>query len=326
MPVQLIKEPLSQPEPVMQTFPVQDYSPLPSLLPYGWLPTGGAVSFAPFSVAASAVVLGQDDSGLHNYSLVLGLDTNLSGTPLGLYSNLRYAYGEGGLLETQQPLSFGVRAGLWPHNPHLESTEEVALGVMGDVSARLPLDRWVGYTFVRAGALRLPSRGDLQFDSYVTASLSKLRNDDWGYRTRGVRFGVSGIWSATLEEPSLGAWLDAAYFAPFSQGTLELSGRSGYRPARPIPTDLESDLSTFFTVGYRRSLPLELRYGDGLYAAERVSLEPRVRAWLDSKLHIGADFTVSFDTVINYGAPTSLSATFGYAEGFWYRLGLRLPL
>ena len=324
---ELVREPLPATDvEVARPFPVRDYSPFPSLLPYGWLPTGSEVTFSPFDVAASALVLGQDDSGVHNYSVALGFDTRLSGTPLGLFSNLRYAYGEGGLLEAQQPLSFGVRAGLWPHDPHLKRAEEVAFGLMGDVAARLPLDQWTLYAFLRAGALRLPSRGDLQFDGYTSASLSKLRSDNWDYRIRGFRGGVSGVWSATPERPSLGAWLDAAYYAPLSAGTLELSGRSGYRPAKLIPAPTDTDLNTTFTVGYRRSLPLTLRYGDGLYAAERISLEPKVRTWLDSKLHVGADFTLSLDTVVNYGAPTSFSATLGYADGFWYRVGLRLPL
>ena len=327
LPMKLSREPLPDVDVgETVTFPVRDYSPVPSLLPYGWLPTGGVVSLAPLHVAASAAVLGQDDSGVHNYRLALGFDSALAGTPLGLYTNLRYAYGEGGLLEAQQPLSFGVRGGLWPHNPHLEPTEEVALGVMGDVSARLPYDRWVSYTYARIGALRLPSRGDVQFDGYATTTLSKLRTDNWGYRTLGVRVGASGVWSAAETGPSLGAWVDAAYYAPFQGGTFELSGRSGYRPAQLIPTSPDIDLSALLTVGYRRTLPLTLRYGDGLYAAERVSLEPKVRIWLDSKLHVGADFTLSFDMVLNYGAPTSISGTLGYADGFWYSVGLRLPL
>ncbi len=325
--VPLTREPLPEKrlEPI-QTFPVHDYSPLPSLLPYGWLPTSGGVSVSPLNVAASAAVLGQDDSGAHNYALTLGLNSSLAGTPLGLYSNLRYAYGEGGLLEAQQPLSFGVQAGLWPHSPHLGRTEEVVMGVRGDVSARLPLDQWVGYVGVRAGGVRLPSRGDVQFDGRIDASLSQQRTDRWGYRTRGPRFGASGVWSATPTDPSLGAWLDATYFTSLWDGTLELWGRSGYRPAKVIPTQAATDFGATFTVGYRRSLPLRLRYGDGLYAAERLTLEPRLRTWVDSGFHVGADLTLSLDTVVNYGAPTSLSGTFGYADGFWYRLGLSLPL
>ena len=326
IPIELTRESLLEVEKTAQIYPIRNYAPLPSLAPYGWLPTGGELSFSPFGLAASAAVLGQDDSGAHSYALSLGFDSALAGAPLGLFTNLRYAYGAGGLLEAQQPLSFGVRAGLWPHNPHLGSTKEVALGVMGDVSARLPLDQWTLLLGSRAGTLRLPSRGDLQFDGRVDAALSKLRSDPWGYRVRGLRLGASGVWSATPEGPSLGVWADAVYFTPFWDGTLELSGRSGYRPGKVIPVESDTDLSTLFTVGYRRTLPLALRYGDGLYAAERVSLEPRLRTWLDSSLHLGADLTISLDTVINYGAPTSIGATLGYADGFWYRLGLRLPL
>ena len=109
-------------------------------------------------------------------------------------------------------------------------------------------------------------------------------------------------------------------------GRLEFGVRAGYRPAWPVPLTARSELAGLFSVGLARSFPVELRYGDGLYALERVTLEPRLRTWLDSALHVGGDLTASFDVVLSYGAPVSLSGTLGYAGGVWYRLGVRLPL
>ena len=74
-------------------------------------------------------------------------------------------------------------------------------------------------------------------------------------------------------------------------------------------------LTALGTAGYRVSLPVGWRYGDGLYALERVTVEPRVRGWLGTSSSVGADLTLSLDTVLNYSAPLSLSATFGYADG-----------
>lgn len=109
-------------------------------------------------------------------------------------------------------------------------------------------------------------------------------------------------------------------------GTLELSLRAGYHLAPPMPVVFASTWAGVGTVGYRYSLPVAWRYGDGLHAIERITFEPRVRGWLDSHFHIGWDVSVSLDTVLFYGATGSVVGTLGYAGGFWYRFGVRLPL
>lgn len=310
-------------------YPVRPYSPLPSLSPYGWLPTGGYVSFSPFDLGLSVAVLGQDDSGLHSYALNLGYDSALTGLLSGAYANLRYSYNADGLLGSfgsQGPVGFAVQLGLWPHTPHLHPVTETALGVQSSVTVRLPLDQWAARLSLQGGVLRLESYGALQFDGRVGAALSNQRADLWGYRERGWRFGLTGVWSATEAGASPGVWVDVHYVQPLDVGVLELSTRFGYRQAPPLPVALDTYFATTLTAGYRYSLPLEWRYGDGLYAIERLTLEPRVRGWLDSEFGIGGDLTVSLDTVLGYSAPVSFSGTLGYAEGVWYRFGLGLPL
>ena len=308
-------------------FTVRPYSPLPSLRPYGWVPTGGGVSLFPFGVAAEASVVAQDDSTDHNARLTLGFGSGRAALA-GLYGFARYDYGGGlSLRATPRPLRFSVQAGVWPFTPHLTQKRETAAGFQAGLTARLPQDRALLSAGLEAGLVQLLGYPGFRFDARAEAAWSTRRADLWGYPTEGWRGGVTGVWSATGAAPSLGAWADGAYVRPVEGvGRLEFGMRAGYRPAWPIPLTARTDPAGLFSVGLTRSVPTQLRYGDGLYALERVTLEPRFRTWLDSALHVGGDLTTSLDLVLGYGAPVSFSGTFGYAGGFWYRLGLRLPL
>lgn len=82
--------------------------------------------------------------------------------------------------------------------------------------------------------------------------------------------------------------------------------RAGYRPDWSIPLTVDSDFAALATFGLTRSLPIQWRFGDGLYALERVMLEPRMRIWAANALYLGGDLTVSLDTVLNYVAPIRL--------------------
>ena len=310
-------------------FSVRPYRPLASLTPYGWLPSGVGASLAPVGVSAEASFVGQDDSTDHNVRGTLGFDSRRAGLA-GVYAYARYDYGGGGLnlRATPRPLRYGVQAGAWPIEPHLTGRRETALGAKANVSARLPLDRVLAGLGLEAGLVHLVGdAAGLRFEGRADASLSAQRADPWGYRTEGWRVNGAGLWSATRAGPSLGAWLEGNYLLPVeSVGRLEFGVRAGYRPAWPFPLQADSDLAVLATVGGARSFPVGWRFGDGLYALERVTLEPRLRGWVDSALHVGGDLTVSLDTVLSYNAPVSFSGTLGYAGGFWTRLGLRLPL
>lgn len=311
------------------TYPVRAYDPRPSLAPYGWLPTRLAVTPSPLRVAAEVTIFGQDDSGLHSYALVLGLDPALFG-PLGsTYGYLRYDYGANTILNAfgrQHPLSVGLQAGVWPHRPHLAPSTEAAFGVKAAVTATLPQDLWASRFDVELGPVYLASIGGWRLDGRAAAALSNQRADLWGYRTRGLRLGMTAVHSPTPSGPSLGLWGEAGYVQPLEVGVLELALTAGYRPALPIPLPSENPPVALASLGYRVSLPTAWRYADGLYAVERLTLAPRLRSWLSGSLYFGADLTVTADAVVNYSAPLSVGVAAGYTEGFWVALVSRLPL
>jgi hypothetical protein len=212
--------------------------------------------------------------------------------------------------------------------PHRSERPETVAGVRVGLAARLPQDTALLNLGFEVGLVQvLLADAGLAFDARAEGALSTQRADAWGYRTQGWRAALTGVWSATGGAPSLGAWADVRSVEPIERlGRLEFGVVAGYRPAWPIPLDTRSDLSLLASAGVSRSVPLELRYGDGLYAAERVTLEPRLRVWFDGALHVGGDVGVSLDTVLGYGAPLSFQGTLGYADSFWFRVGVRSPL
>lgn len=310
-------------------FAVQTYSPLPSLVPYLVLP---GVAFDATGVAASVSLLGQDDSGEHSYTLKVGYDARLSGHLSGVELSLNYDFRANTLLNSFQrrfPLGFGLQAGIWPHDPHRATRTETALGAEFSVTATLPLDRWVSLARLQFGALHLQSFDAVQFDGRADGVISRQFRDRFGYRTRGPRFGVRAVWSATPTGPVTGVWFDTSYYRSLADvslpGYTELALQFGLRPAPPIPLSLE-DGAGVATLGYRYSWSTQLRYRDGLYALERLTFEPRTRMWFDGSWGVGADLGVFADAVLAYGAPVSIGGTVGYAQDWWYRLGARLPL
>lgn len=329
----LMFEPLPE-VPADATYPEEHYQPWSSLLPYGWLPTSFAFTINPFDIATSAVILGQDDSAQHSYSLNVGVNTTLAGDLDGAFVNVRYALGANTILTAfaaQNPVTLGLRVGVWPHFPHLGTFQETATGALFDASTTVPLRlggrAFAGQVATRAGILRLLSYGGWQFDGRIIGVLSNQRADLWGYGVRGWQFGAVGVWSATETGRSLGAWANVRYYRGLPvPGRLELTARAGYRAPEPIAVDFATDVSLAASVGYRYSVAVPWRYGDGLYSLERLSVEPRVRTWLDDAPGFGADITVNADALINYAAPVSFGVSVGYAEGWWYRFGLRLPL
>lgn len=323
-----VKASAAPPAPVPAAFTVRPYHPLPSLRPYGWLPTGGGVSLFPLGAALELSLVAQDDSADHSGRATLGFDSSRAALA-GFYGFARYDFGSGlPLRATPQPLRFSLQAGAWPLVPHLSEARDTAVGVQAGLTARLPHDTSLVTFGLEAGLVQLLGRPSTWLlDARAEGALSTRRIDPWGYHVEGWRGGITGLWSATGAAPSLGAWLDGAYVLPLEGvGRLEFGVRAGYRPAWPVPLTPGSDLAALLSVGLARSFPAELRYGDGLYALERVTLEPRLRSWLGDALHLGGDLTVSLDTVLGYGAPVSVSGTLGYADSFWYRVGVRLPL
>jgi hypothetical protein len=315
------------------TFAVRQYSPWQSLWPYGWLPTKLDASLSPFYFSLGASLYGLDDTLTHGYSLNASYNSYLRGHLAGLELYGIYEHNANTVytqLLPPYPVSLSVRFGVWEHSPHLFATTETALGFLSTYRVTYPLDRWIFRGSLQGGLLHLQSYQKPQPDFSFGISLSQQNSDDWGYRTRGPRFALSAVASATPKATSYGVWLDTSYFQSLRlfdvSGTLELALRGGYRPARIVPVSLQ-DWAVIGTAGYRVSLPLQWRLGDGRYSVERLTLEPRLRSYFDGSFGVGADLTLSADTLLGYGAPTTFGVTFGYAQNrFYSSLGLRLPL
>ena len=337
-------EPVSTVPVASLAIPVQRYNPVPSLAPYAVLPNNialGVRRWQPlrFDAGLGLSFLGQDRSNLHSYRFSVAYDNRLTGHADGFYASLRYRYAANTILtafDRPHAYSLTVDAGSWPHEPHRGSRQETALGLRLVQELRWPQDRRLAYVRLETSLIDLQSRRDgWQFDGRLDALLTSQPADIWGYRLSGWRFGLSSLWSATPEQPSVGVWGDVSYIQPLSLvgqgGVLELSSRVGYRPGALVPLLAIPDYSANLNLGYRFSVATPLRYGDGLYALERISISPRLRAWLaadgeQSQVFLGSDLTLALDGILNYGAPASISASIGYSNHFWTRIGLRLPL
>ncbi|MCA9840037.1 MAG: PD40 domain-containing protein [Trueperaceae bacterium] len=326
-------EPAELYEENQETFPSKGYLPFASLAPYGWYPSYATYDLTALNLGLGISVSGQDDSARHSYSLNLGYDTALSGPLAGLIGNLEYGFQDNVDAVRLKTFPFGiqVKTGLFRHVPHLLGRPENALGIETQLRLTQPLDKWSVYGLGRLGLVYLNSFGDWQLEGLGNAILSQRSEDTWGYVSEGMRFGLTGIWSATATGPSAGLWGDGSYYMPLRSMGLELDGtfealtRFGYRQAPPVPLAL-GDWALSSSLGYRYSYPLEWRYDDGLLAVERLTFEPRLRGWYDGAFGLGADLTLSADTVLSYNAPISFSASIGYSQLFWYRFGLDIHL
>ncbi len=325
-----------------QQFPVRPYNPLPSLVPYAVVPSHldfdmDELNLSSIDFTVGATLLAEDITERHRYNVNAGYSNFHRGHLNGGFGYARYAY-------TFQPSVLGafrgprlsLQLGLWPHNVHRRTYidrngnvfKETALGAKGTFEFFVPLDRWVGYSRLSAGLLHLESLDEFRFDGRASFLISQQRRDRWGHGTRGLRFITHGIWSAAPDRPSYGAWGIVSYYqslAPIKlPGTLELYAQGGYRPSQPIPITIDSEYNGLASLGYRYTQPIKWRYGDGLYALERINFTPRLRSWVDDDFNVGADLSIGLDTVINYMGAVSFSGTFGYAEDFWYRFGVGL--
>ena len=304
--------------------PTRTYRPFASLAPFAWLATDGAIELSPGRAALEVMALGQDDSGEHSYALTIGHDTALAGHLGGSHIALRYALSEAGLAGTIRPpgsVSAALRVGVWPHVPHLGRGSETAAGIEVDTTATLLRDP-VFRVRLRVGLVHLQSAAAWQPDLRAEVRFGRQFGDTFGYRTRGPGLALTAVRSATSDGPSVGVWADGSWYLPQpfgAPGTGEIALRAGFRQAPPVPL-LLAEFAAVATLGYRQSVPLQWRYGDGRYALEQLTLELRVRLWVDGDVGVGADLSVYADTVLSYGAPVSFGVRGGYAEGWWWGL------
>lgn len=325
--------PEAAPDPA--AYPVRPYRPGSSLRPYGWLPAELDVALAPPRLAVALQALGEDAAGRWTWALTAGWDGRLSAGHLaGAHAALDLARDEGGILALAgppRPLTAGLRVGAWPHAPHLAAREETALGAEGRLGARLDLDGAALLGGLRVGLVHLRSDGALHLEGRLDAAWTAQRADRFGHR-RGPRVALVALTTAVPGGASAGAWLDASWLGTVP-GLGAVAGlplvaeaglRAGWRPLPPVPLAL-ADGAAVATLGGRLSLPVGWVYGDGRYALEQLTLEPRLRAWYDGALGVGADLAVWADATALYAGSLSLGLQGGWAQGPWLGVGARLP-
>lgn len=334
----------------LQRYPQTGYNPLPSLAPYALAPTN--LSIDPnnwLDFAAEASLYGQDVSTNHSYRLSVGYAHQRKGYLAGLYGYLLYGYqGNVGLsvANEEAPLQFKLLAGLYPYAVHYQATQENVLGAGITLSYSHPLDiqqqRWRLKSQVDVQVLRYaqPQAWDVGWDWGLRSSLalSNERKDTWGYASKGMYLRLDYVDTATSpnnsqNKRSKGLWLSGRANYALSTwglaGTAFIEAQTGYRPLVGLPTTHKGNFLSQLNLGYRYSVPLAWRYGDGLYALERFTFAPQLYGWLgDGSAGAGAALLLAADTTMVYAAPISLQATVGYTldMGVWTRFGLAVPL
>jgi hypothetical protein len=224
------------------------------------------------------------------------------------------------------PLEVAVQGGTWLHVPHLTGLRTTAFGIKGQLRSALRDPAFPFSTSIEVALIQLTALSPAYvFDGRTEVALTQLESDRWGYTTAGWRGALMGLWSATATTPSLALWADGTH-------TISLDGawrlttalRAGYHPAWLVPLTVTSELAALGTLGVGRSLPMRLVVLSDLLTLERISVEPRLHSWMDQDVHVGADITLSADTLVTTTRLVTVSSTFGYTDTLWVRFGLRL--
>ncbi len=315
-------------------YPVEPYRPWSSLAPYGWVPVGGRLSLDPLGAGLSVRVPAEDLSGRVGWSLTAGYDTALRGPLAGAYAILTAGWRLPGLvpdLGPPAPFGVGVSVGLWPHEVHLEPTTGTAFGVRAEALLRAPLLGARGALDVRLGLVRPVGSPTWRAEATLDGTLDGRRADAFGAITAGERWALRGRWTPMATGVSAGLWGEGEAWGPAAPwpGAWRVALRAGYRPAPPVPLSLP-DLAAVATIGGRVEVPIRWRWQDGLYALERLDVEPSLHAWggvgaQAAALGAGADLALWADTVLDYQAPVRFGVRAGYAQGWWAALALDWP-
>ncbi|HKI56057.1 MAG TPA: hypothetical protein VKB31_02805 [Trueperaceae bacterium] len=320
-------------------YPDTPYSFWPSLLPYGWLPTGARLSFRPLGAGLQLTALGLDDSARHALDLSVGYDTGLTGPLAGAYGWLRYAWNMPNIARAPgppPPLGVAFEVGAWPHGAYLGPVDEVAYGVSAEALLRTPVAGYAGSLDVAASLLRAPSLPGWRPEARFDAVLDRRTGDVFGAVSGGTAFAAHGRLSYGAAGMSAGAWLAGASY-PHVHGVpvvWHVAASAGYRPLPPVPVTLPPWAATL-SLGGRVALPVRLRLGGGLFALERLDLEPAARLWggagpdaggtWSGHVGAGADLGVWADTVLDYEALARFGVRGGYADGWWLAVGASIP-
>lgn len=191
---------------------------------------------------------------------------------------------------------------------------------------------------------------DTRTDS-AQVSITNLTTDTWGYAEKGFEISVDSksnpYSSNAINDTSTDLWLSTRFFQSVDSligislsnnlglsGFTEFSLEATFNPSVLTTTDSTNDLdanalfSALGSFGYRQSFDTNLPLGTNLVTIDRISVEPKVRAWLDSDFTLGAnaDLSIRADTSISDFSNLSLGLEGGYTNGFWYNFTVNSPI
>ena len=189
------------------------------------------------------------------------------------------------------------------------------------------------------GFIHLQSQNNsLLFDGGAKVTVANLVTDALGYSEKGFEISLtskSNPYAVNgLKETSEDLLLSTSFFQSLDSLTgISLStnlGLSGYTEfslqASYNSTDTNSPFSALGIIGYRQSFDTQLPIVTSAVRIERISVEPKVRAWYDSDFSFGADVAVRADTSIFNASNLSLGLEGGYTDGFWYNFTVNSPI
>lgn len=307
------------------------YRPVVEMRPAGWYP------FASPAGGVGIAVAGAEPTGTAGGELRLGVSTRARG-PLGpVWLGARLVLGDAALLPMPRraaPVTVRIGVGVVPYRPHRSGYEALVprfdLSVAPVLSVRPALRARLDLSLLAldGDGLRLSGRAAL--------AGSDGRADAWGVPL------VGWASSATLVADPLpgsaiswGGWLDASGWLPVpSLGSARAAGslRAGWRPPPAVPTGAWGDLAAGGVAALEWTVPVRLRVADGRWAWERLRLGPGLRVQFADRpggadASVGAEFQVSADLVLGYGAPATVTLAAGTMTGAgtggsWVRLTL----
>jgi hypothetical protein len=176
--------------------------------------------------------------------------------------------------------------------------------------------------------VHVQSYAAFQVDARASLAMLQETLDPWGYRMQGHNLGVSSLWGATSVGGVFAVWADAWYTQPLhlitGQDVVEISLRAGYKPEEVVPPLRFKGWAALLSAGYRTSIPVVLNVTN-IVSLERLTLEPKVRAYTDGSLGLAIDIALSADVLLNNN-PSSFALNIGYVEqAVWFKVGLLSP-
>jgi len=211
-------------------------------------------------------------------------------------------------------------------------------GLEGIVSTAFFMNTFSSTDNLSVGLIHLqPEQSSYVFDGEAKVGIVNITNDDWGYAEKGFEISLNSKSNPySVNETSTDFLLSTKFFqsldsligaTPFGLSGFTEFSLEGRINSNFAATAMESSpVSALGTVGYRQSFDTNLSIANSIFTIDRISVEPKVRAWIDSDIAFGADVAIRADTSIFDSSNLSLGLEGGYTDGFWYNFTINSPI